>query len=295
MPHDGGMKLALGCLLFIIAGTISVSGCGKLNRVKPTSTTPIVRSTVGEGSALRTLRVVTYNVHMESATSIAEAVENNPKLAAADVLLLQEIEHHRDEGASRAEQVATRLGMSVAYAPGYGLPGGGSHGVAILSRVSLRDVEILELPYFHVVVNSARRVALAATIELDGQDVRIFSVHLDNRINPSKRRRQLAPVLQSAKRFSGPVVIAGDLNTSPFCWAVGLLPIPCGMQGNAVERAAPASGMQTPVVGVGSTSKWLGMRLDAIYTRGFASTASAVEGTVRLSDHLPLWVDLQRI
>tara|TARA_R110002096_G_scaffold143328_1_gene299126 strand:- start:95511 stop:96398 length:888 start_codon:yes stop_codon:yes gene_type:complete len=295
MPHDGGMKLALSCLLLILAGTIAASACSGLNRGQPTATAPIVRSTVGEGSALRTLRVVTYNVHMESTASIATAVENNPKLAAADVLLLQEIEHHRDEGASRAEQVAERLGMNAAYAPGYGLPGGGSHGVAILSRVSLRDVEILELPYFNVVVNSARRVALAATIELDGQDVRIFSVHLDNRINPSKRRRQLGPVLQSAKNFSGSVVIAGDLNTSPFCWAVGLLPIPCGMQDNAVERAARASGMQTPLVGVGSTSKWLGMRLDAIYTRGFGASASAVERTVTLSDHLPVWVDLQLI
>ncbi len=292
--HHWGMKLFLSALLFGLAVTIALS-CGRLNRAEPTTTAVVVRSTVGEGSALRSLRVATYNVHMESAASIARVVANNPELAAADVLLLQEIEHHGDEDASRAEQVANHLGMSVAYAPGYGLPDGGSHGVAILARVSLRDVEILELPYFHVVVNSARRVALAATIDLDGQDVRIFSVHLDNRINPQKRKRQLAPVLRSAKSFSGPVVIAGDLNTSPFCWAVSLLPIPCGMQDDAVEQAARKSGMQTPVTEIGSTSKWLGMRLDAIYTRGFSASSSAVERSVELSDHLPVWVDLQLI
>lgn len=289
------MKLFAGVLLICVVVAIAVASCTQLNRAAPTTTSAVVNSTVGARSALRTLRVATYNVHMESASSIADAITSNPELGAADVLLLQEIEDHSSEATSRAEQVAKRLGMSVAYAPGYGLPDGGSHGVAILSRVSLRDVEVLELPYFHVVVNSARRVALAATIEVDGQDVRIYSVHLDNRINPSNRRLQLEPVLRSAKKFSGPIVIAGDLNTSPFCWVASLVPIPCGRQDNAVERAARSSGLQTPVANIGSTSKWIGMRLDAIYTRGFSASSSAVERSVRLSDHLPVWVELELI
>ncbi len=239
-----------------------------------------------------TLRVVTYNVHMEPAEAIAKVIRSNERLAAADVVFLQEIESHGREAESRAEQVGALLGMEAVYAPGYGLPGGGSHGVAILSRYALRDIEVLELPRYHVVVNSARRVALAATMSLAGQPVRLISVHLDNRINPGKRRRQMAPVLREAENFSGAMVVAGDLNTSPFCWAGALIPIPCGRQDNAVEKAAKAVGLETPIANLGSTSKWLGMRLDAIYTRGLATTEAAVERGERLSDHYPVWAEL---
>lgn len=267
--------------------------CGRLNRIEPASTSVEHRAIERAVEAGGALRIATYNVHMESAFAIVQAIQTNEELARADVLLFQEIESHLHESASRAEQVANALDMSMTYAPGYGLRSGGSHGVAILSRYPLEDVELIELPYHHVVVNSARRVALAATIRLDGQDVRIISVHLDNRINPSDRRRQLAPVLEAAEKFSGPLVIAGDLNTSPFCWLGNLVPVPCGLQDDAVESAARSIGMDTPMTTVGSTSKWLGMRLDAIYTRGLVAMERGVERSVKLSDHKPLWVDVQ--
>ncbi|MCP4445508.1 MAG: hypothetical protein GY811_09225 [Myxococcales bacterium] len=287
--------MKLSTLLIVLAGLAlcGLVACSKLNRAAPTSTSVVIRSVDVEAGASSHLRVATYNVHMETAEAISAAILGNIELAAADIVLLQEVEAHPGETMNRAEQVAERLGMSAAYAPGYGLPGGGSHGVAILSRVALRDVEVIELPYYHVVVNSARRVALAATVRLDGQDVRIYSVHLDNRINPSKRRRQLQPVFQAAQNFPGPVVIAGDLNTSPFCWAGNLIPIPCGKQDNAVEDAALAIGMDTPLAKSGSTSKWFSMRLDAVYTRGLITDARAVERSVRLSDHLPVWAEFR--
>lgn len=281
-----GIALLFGALALLVC-------CGRFNRADPSTTAAVLALQPTASSVSGTLRLVTYNVHMESSAAIAKVISENSELASADVLLLQEIENREGELSTRAEQVAKALGMGVAYAPGYGLPNGGSHGVAILSRVALRDIEILELPRYHVVVNSARRVALAATVAIDGRDVRIFSVHLDNRINPQKRRRQLAPVFASAQNYAGPAVIAGDLNTSPFCWAGSLVPIPCGKQDNAVENAARWAGFDTPIKALGATSKWLGMRLDAIYTRGLVTRAGAVERSEGLSDHFPIWVDLQ--
>lgn len=268
-------------------------GCAHLNHTVPTATQAVSRSSTEQPSSSRTLRVMTYNVHLESAAAIIKAIENNSRLRSADLLFLQEIEAHLQEGSNRAEQVATALAMNFAYAPGYGLPGGGSHGVAILSRYPLREIEVIELPYYHVVVNSARRVAIAATLTLAGKDLRVYSVHLDNRISPTKRKKQLAPVFRAAALFDGPAIIAGDLNTSPFCWAFALLPIPCGLQDNAAEQSARKNGFQTPVANSGATSKWLSMKLDAIYVRGLEPGKSAVEHSVRLSDHLPLWLDLE--
>ncbi len=293
-PHNAGMRLFL-YFTFFVALAVAPVACARLNHPVPADTSVLSRSRPGTGEKVGVIRVATYNVHMESASGIQKAIQKNAELRVADVLLLQEIEAHDSEGKSRAEQVAEALDMSFAYAPGYGLRSGGSHGVAILSRFPLRDVQVIELPFFHVVVNSARRVALAATVSMSGQDVRIISVHLDNRINPGKRKRQMEPALEAARRFSGSVIIAGDLNTSPFCWVGNLVPIPCGLQDNAMEERAHRNGLVSPVANIGATSKWLSMKLDAIYTRGFTKRASAVESSVRLSDHLPMWVDLELV
>src|SRR5665647_182429 len=106
------------------------------------------------------LRLVTYNVHMIEGAKIAAALRASPDLASADLVMLQEVESYPDEGESRACIAAKQLDLHCAYAPGYGLANGGSHGVAILSRFPLTDLEITELPYNNTVLNSARRVAL---------------------------------------------------------------------------------------------------------------------------------------
>jgi monothiol glutaredoxin len=88
------------------------------------------------------------------------------------------------------------------------------------------------------------------------------------------------------------VVIAGDMNTSPFVWLGHLIPVPAGVQDDRLERAVRAAGLDTPVRRSAATSQWLNMRLDAIYTRGVTAGGFAVEDSVRISDHLPMWLDV---
>lgn len=239
------------------------------------------------------LRLVTYNVHMIESAKIAAALRAKPDLAAADLVLLQEVESYPEEGESRACAAAKQLDLHCAYAPGYGLSNGGSHGVAILSRFPLVNLEITELPYNNTVLNSARRVALGATVDAGSGPVRIYAVHLDNRINPVERVQQLAPVFDAADRHDLPTVIAGDMNTSPFVWIGSLIPVPAGTQDDRLESFVRLRGFTTPVTGSGATSTWLGMRLDAVYTRRVEVGAYHVESDVRASDHLPMWADLE--
>lgn len=241
----------------------------------------------------RDLRVVTFNVHMEPGHKIARALRSDPALRAADVILLQEVERdeRRPTMCSGACELGKELGYHVVYAPGHGVKEG-SHGVAILSRAPITSAEVIELPYFDVHINSGRRIALAATLEVDGTPITVYAVHLDNRLDVRDRRTQMIPVLIHAARQDTPIIMAGDFNTSHFTWLFHLIPIPTTTQDNYLEDLMRGHGFDTPVTDSGPTHVALAMRLDAIYTRGFETTKFAVSDAQRVSDHLALWAQM---
>jgi endonuclease/exonuclease/phosphatase family metal-dependent hydrolase len=242
----------------------------------------------------RQLRVVTFNVHGEPGHRIARALRADPALAAADVILLQEVERdeRRGDACSAACELGWQLGWHAVFAPGHAIAKG-SHGVAILARAPITSTQVIELPYFDVHANRGRRVALAATLDVDGQPVTVYAVHLDNRLTVADRRAQVLPVLIHAARHDTPVIIGGDFNTSPFTWLAHLIPIPIGTQASNLEALVRAFGFATPVTTSGPTHEALAMRLDAIYTRGFETTRFAVQDADRISDHLALWADVR--
>lgn len=233
------------------------------------------------------LHIVTYNTHGVSGRELARALAADGATAEADLYLLQEVAGHGT--CSSACELARELGFAAAYAPGH-LQDGGTSGVAIVSRWPLRDPEVIELPYQYAVVNSARRIALAATLDTIRGPLRVLSVHLENRISPEARVRQLAPALAHARAFAGAVLLGGDMNTSPFSWLWHLVPLPTGRQDDVLVAAVRAAGLEAPVANSAATSKWLGMRLDALYTRGLRPEHHGVAIDVRASDHLPLWL-----
>ncbi|HVK76555.1 MAG TPA: endonuclease/exonuclease/phosphatase family protein [Kofleriaceae bacterium] len=270
----------------LLALSVAVTTAACMNRGVPADTSPEIRPRAGAAVAPASLRLVTYNVHDEPGGAIAAALRGSAALAGADLVVMQEVRAHG--GCSAACAAARELGMSSVYAPGH-LEGPGSEGVAIMSRWPLRDVEVIELPREHVVFNSGRRAAVAATVDTEAGPLRVFAVHLDNRVNPAARVRQLRPVLAAAAAHDGPALVAGDVNTNPFLWIGHVVPVPAGVQHRRLEAAVRAAGLDTPVTGSGPTHQWLSMRLDAIYSRGLRVPRYGVEQAVRISDHLPLW------
>jgi endonuclease/exonuclease/phosphatase family metal-dependent hydrolase len=236
------------------------------------------------------LRVVTFNVHGEPGDVIAGALRSDRALRDADLLVLEEV--HRDDRSgdwcSGACRLAQQLGFHAVFAPGHD-NGHGSDGVAIISRAPITSAQVIELPYFDVHFNSGRRVALAATINLGGRPITVYAVHLDNRLTSGDRRAQLTPVLLHAARQRTPIIMAGDFNTSPFTWISHVVPILTTTQDNRLEALVRAHGLATPVAESGATSRFLGMKLDAIYTRGFDTLRFATSNARNISDHLALW------
>ena len=233
------------------------------------------------------LRVVEFNVHMEAGDKILAALQHEPSLRDADVIILEEV-HRSHLGCSGACIVGRALGFASVYAPGHAA-GDGDDGVAIISRAPITSAQVIVLPHFDVHVNGGRRVALAATIDHDGTPVTVYAVHLENRLTVKDRRTQMLPVLRHAEQQHTPVIIAGDLNTSPFTWIAHLVPILTTTQDNRMEELVRAHGFQTPVEDSGPTSRYIAMKLDAIYTRGFTTTRFATADGWDLSDHLALW------
>ncbi|MFT3697177.1 MAG: endonuclease/exonuclease/phosphatase family protein [Kofleriaceae bacterium] len=240
------------------------------------------------GRALaRPMKVVEFNVEMKPGAEVLGALRDDPKLADADVIVLEEV-HRAHLGCSAACVVGRAFGMYQIYAPGHA-NGDGDDGVAILSRAPITSSTVIELPGYNVHLNGGRRIALEATIDRDGQPITVYAVHLENRLTVAQRRVQMLPVLERAAKQTTPVIIAGDLNTSPFTWIAHLIPIPTGTQDDRMEELARAHGFETPVAESGATSRYLAMKLDAIYTRGFTARKFATANGSGISDHLALW------
>jgi endonuclease/exonuclease/phosphatase family metal-dependent hydrolase len=244
------------------------------------------------------LRIATFNVHFaDDVDDLVAQIRASTYLAHADVLFVQEIRRYASEPRSRVERLATALGMTWVYAPAHTVEDGGVHGLAILSRYPLGAPAIRQLPYFDQ-VHAEQRIALRADVMLDGEPLHLVDVHLDTRLAPTDRIRQLDPALTEV---GDRMVIGGDLNTLEWTWVEDAVPL-TGTQAvvgqgqakivddffayNHFERAVADDVVTTraPVVA---------MRLDDLYARGLEVIAGAVEH-VDGSDHWPVWFDLKR-
>ncbi|MCX5744685.1 MAG: endonuclease/exonuclease/phosphatase family protein, partial [Proteobacteria bacterium] len=240
------------------------------------------------------LEVVTFNVHGRTGDVVARALRDDPHLRDADVIILEEVHRVGASGCSAACELARALGFHAVYAPGH-VQDDGTDGVAIVSRLPIHTPEVIELPHYDVHWNDGRRIAMAATIELDDRPVTIYAVHLENRITVAQRRAQMQPVLEHARRRTTPIIVAGDFNTSPFTWIAHAIPVLTNQQDDGLEALMRDHGFATPTADSGSTSRFLGMKLDAIYTRGFATTGFATANADEISDHIALWANVELI
>lgn len=235
----------------------------------------------------RDFRVVTFNLHGQPGAPVIQAFEQDPALRGVDLIVLEEVHGHG--GCSTACEMAEALGFHAVYEPEFA-DRDGSDGVAIVSRAPIDSAAAIELPYYNVHLNDEhRRAALVATLRIAGHPVTVYAVHLTNRLTVSQRARQILPVLLHAAKQPTPVIIAGDFNTSPFTWLAHVIPIPTGTQDNRLEELMRRHGFDTPVASSGATSRWLAMKLDGIYTRGFQVRRFATAEALDVSDHLALW------
>ncbi len=222
------------------------------------------------------IRVVTFNVRRgERAREAGELLGSHPDLAAADVLLLQEMQ------APGVEEIARELSLNAVYYPA-------SHhtrqerdiGNAVLSAWPIVEHWKVVLPHLSRFSGHAR-VATAARVTIGGHALRVYSLHLGTPINLSgtHRREQLAAVVEDTRDCPDPVLIGGDFNSR-------------GMAGWLAEQ-----GFDWPTREVGKTTTLLSFSFDHVLLRGLEPVGAPGAGVVRdtggISDHYPVWVTLR--
>jgi endonuclease/exonuclease/phosphatase family metal-dependent hydrolase len=196
MTVDRCLRFGLVCL------AIALSGCGpevELDELSTASAEVIAPP----------IRVMTYNIHHASFSSLSE-IANVAMLAKADIIGLQEVDRHtvRTLWKDQAAVLASKLGFFHVYFPAKNIFLGGSSGLALLSRFPILSAERVLLPS-----KSEQRILVIAEIRLSPtRTVRAGVTHFGLG-GAEERVPQANRALSSLG--NGPVLLMGDFNERP--------------------------------------------------------------------------------
>jgi endonuclease/exonuclease/phosphatase family metal-dependent hydrolase len=254
----------------------------------------------GLGRPGRRPRLVEHNIRKASRI-LAEGVH----LPKADVVALQEADRVtlRAGGRHVARELADSLGMNYVRAhvptPADVEPGDrkwwldfeermqrgeeGDTGVALLSRLPLSDASRIELPWG--VCPWRPRLAVAASVPFGGRVLRVCNAHVDTHATIEGQLEQHRTLLAHAERSAGsePTVLLGDFNT-------------LNDEGRRAARSLlESNGYTTPLPT--NTATWrsgpIRHHFDWIFVRGARVLRWGVARVTGISDHWPVWVEIE--
>jgi endonuclease/exonuclease/phosphatase family metal-dependent hydrolase len=278
------------------------------------------------------LRVVAWNVQRGHRPA---ALAARLRESGAGVCLLSEL----DDGMARtgnedmADVIATDIGAGYAFGVEFVELGLGDdaeqraaagqanergwHGNAIMSPADLGDPVVVRLPesgpgWFAADSSQPRvggRMAVLATVTLDGVPVELASAHLENRTDAGHRAEQMEVILQALDERSegGAAVVGGDFNTlgvsfaelldsalvrrlrrdepTRFTWPVADEPLFEVARAHGFEWTNANVAAPTTEHDAGGLPDHVPLKLDWILVRGLVARRPAVIPANGLSDH----------
>ena len=156
----------------------------------------------------------------------------------------------------------------------------GEMGLALLSRLPFEDIARIDLPWHDCPWRP--RLALAVTIKLGNETVRLVNVHIDPHGPLGNQHEQTEAVLNIAESHSGPTVILGDFNTLSKKKAI------------EIRGLMESRGYTTPFPTDITTWRGAGLRYHAdwIFVRGLSVKRWGVAKPRGISDHWPIWAEI---
>lgn len=269
--------LALACCIATSGCSLAKYGINYTQTQEPRFAKLNVSHT--NGSSGNEIKVLSYNIRF--AQKINEAIEllgNNPDLVEADVLLLQEMDE------LGAETIAKELGYNFVYYPAVFHPiPRQNFGNAILSKWPIIGDSKIILSDKNE--KKLQRIAASATIDVNGKEVMVFSVHMRISVKPFLRSIQISRIINSIPENIQHCIVAGDFNTFS---KVGHYAVMNPLKKNGFELATQELDW--------TYRHWYTANrkfsLDHIYTKGFTTVAVGKVNNRAASDHIPIWVNL---
>lgn len=235
-------------------------------------------------------------------SAAAQAFSDGKLLPRVDVLALQEADKgtKRTGGHHVAEELAAQLGMHCAHEEAR-IPRGvkpvkrqwwldfeepidlhdsGDTGVALLSRLPLHDVTRIDLPWQEC--QWRPRLAVAATIAVGSQPVRLFNAHVDPHAAVGGQLAQLEVIAGQAEAATIPTIVLGDFNTLSSQKCI------------ETREFLEARGYTTPFPTGTATWRTVGLKMHAdwIFVRGLKIERWGVARPLSVSDHWPIWAEI---
>jgi endonuclease/exonuclease/phosphatase family metal-dependent hydrolase len=229
---------------------------------------------------VETLTVVSYNIwfgdNIDQALSELREIQTQRTL---DIILLQEMDE------IGVEQIARELQMNYVYFPAAIEPTYDENfGNAILSRWPILDPQKLILPHKSL-SNRMNRIAARATIQIQGMDILVYSVHTESVFTlPKFKREQYTSILQDMNPEAEFVIVGGDFNTFT---RPAVEEIEQSYQDAGFSRVSRNGGYSVIKFGIGLST-------DHIFAKGFMVQEAGTLAGATASDHLPIWVTMTR-
>ena len=251
------------------------------------------------------IRVVDWNI--DRGQKLSGIVDFLGK-ANADILLLQEVDINarRTQQLNVAQEIARQLQMNYVFGREFQELTQGSkanpayHGQATLSRWPISNPRLIRFqkqssfwqPHWFLPEiepfqeRLGGRIALVADIDIVGQKIVSYNLHLESRGNDDLRRAQMDEVLRDAASHDANslLIVAGDLNVDISKYDA--------MTSAGFREAVPTARVpSTPPRGLFES----GRHIDWAFVRGPIQTDSGqIHKSVKASDHYPISFNLRR-
>jgi endonuclease/exonuclease/phosphatase family metal-dependent hydrolase len=237
-------------------------------------------------SSKKTLRVMTYNIHVGVGMDkkldlqrIADVINDQHP----DLVGLQEVDRgvKRTEGKDEIAELARMTSMNYVFAHNLDYQGG-QYGVAILSRFPIGAIDHRK---YENKREAERRGMIRVEVNVGGKTISFVTTHLDYQYEDGRvfEAEQLFGFLSALK---APLIVVGDFNDEPAGSAYKLMV--AGFEDAWIRSRAKSGGLSYPA------DKPV-KRIDYIFTRQSdrirAKTAWIVNTLA--SDHLPVVADLE--
>jgi endonuclease/exonuclease/phosphatase family metal-dependent hydrolase len=296
---NAGIMNLRTALIIVLIGTISAAALAIRQQDKRHNTQAILElgqpaPKISPSKDVPGLKIVSYNIRWRSGDQLQQIIQllkTDPEIGGAGIIGLQEVDRNKKRTANTntAKLIAEQLGKHYAWAAPPTVKAGQEEetGVAILSSYPLTDVRPIVLA--NAGPGGRRRVAVGATINLPGKQIRFYSIHAETRISTAKRLEQFNNVLQDLSKYPPDMaaIVLGDFNT----WNPG-----------SVEKTTNlflTQKFSTPFPNDRDTflrrvlAIPISLKLDWIWLRGLQATGHGIDEKIRLSDHWPLWTTVR--